>query len=180
MAVTLTTRPSSPLFQQQGAQDASQSLQRAADSNPSTMGATTAQTRANASQARSQRFKTDTTAEVYLNFGLLRLSDNQFFSLPMGIAIDTMLPNERASSNENFAQMLAYGNAALEHLQEQGMALEPGESAYLAFSTLEEGSTQEMVWAVELKKRPNPAGVTEMADIKKKIASIPGIIKMNK
>lgn len=175
MAVTLGNRPSSPLFQQQ---DASQSLQRAADGNPFTMGAT-AQTRANASQARSQRFKTDTTAEVYLNFGLLRLSDNQFFSLPMGIAIDTMLPNERASSNENFAQMLAYGNAALEHLQEQGMALEPGESAYLAFSAIENDG-QDMVWAVELKKRPNPAGVTEMADIKKKIASIPGIIKMNK
>lgn len=178
MAVTLGNRPSSPLFQQ-APQDASQSLQRAADGNPSIMGATTAQTRANASQARSQRFKTDTTAEVYLNFGLLRLSDNQFFSLPMGIAIDTMLPNERASSNENFAQMLAYGNAALEHLQEQGMALEPGESAYLAFSAIENDG-QDMVWAVELKKRPNPAGVSEMADIKKKIASIPGIIKMNK
>lgn len=57
-----------------------------------------------------------------------------FVSLPIGVALDTMQPNELKGSNDDYLKRMVAGNDMLEQLKQFAATLQPGETRVLNLS----------------------------------------------
>lgn len=99
---------------------------------PSTAGATTENT------TKAERPK----SQFWLNIGFTlpgagENGEDLFISLPQGIALDDMKPQEIRGSNQSWIQLLQAKNHLLEQLQKGGAELEPGARVVLEGFTVE-------------------------------------------
>jgi hypothetical protein len=91
-----------------------------------------------ATDAKAERPK----SQFWLNIGFTipggaEDGSDLFVSLPQGIALDDMKPQEIRGSNQNWIQLLQAKNHLLEQLQKGGAELEPGARITLEGFTVE-------------------------------------------
>lgn len=96
-------------------------------------------------------------SKIWMNVGYVVAGvngDDQFVSLPYGVAIDTMQPRDVPVKQGAFRALRIAQNTLLEQLQAAGAQLEPGQSVYLPYG---EGS----VLIIELRRAGEEEGITE-------------------
>lgn len=64
-------------------------------------------------------------AKLWLNVGYD--AGDRVITTPLGLAIDTMQPNQIRGQNQDYVEAMAAGNDLLEMLQKAGFGMQPGE-----------------------------------------------------